>query len=92
MPKAPENCPHCGADIPLHAEVCPQCGSDAQTGWSEEAKAQELGLPDEKFDYADFVEGEFGGGERTRPRGVAWYWWVLAAVLVAGFVTLLLWR
>jgi hypothetical protein len=77
----PEVCPNCGADVPRNARACPECGSDEQTGWSEEARAQQLGLPDENFDYDKFVEEEFGGRNQARPPGIAWYWWVVALLL-----------
>ena len=78
----PEICPNCGAEVPPRAKACPECGSDEQTGWSEEAHADGLGLPDEEFDYDDFVKREFGR-EGPVPRGIHWFWWVVA-VLVAG--------
>lgn len=61
----PEICPNCGADVPPRARACPECGSCPETGWSEEADIGALGLPDEEFDYEEYVRREFGG----RPRG-----------------------
>ena len=43
----PEYCPNCGAEVPSNAKACPACGSDEQTGWSDKAYADNLGLPDE---------------------------------------------
>jgi hypothetical protein len=86
---APETCPNCGADVPPNARACPECGSDEKTGWSDDAYTSRLGLPDEKFDYDEFVEKEFDS-KRARPRGIAWYWWVTALLLVLLFVFLLL--
>ena len=82
----PEICPHCGAEVPPNAKACPECGSDEETGWSEQARAQELGLPDDQFDYDQFVKEEFGGenhGSRVRPHGISWFWWMVAVGLVA---------
>jgi hypothetical protein len=78
----PEVCPNCGADVPLGAKACPECGSDEQTGWSEEAYAGKLGLPEENFDYKDFVKKEFGA-KKPIPRGVHWFWWLIAIALAA---------
>ena len=78
----PEICPHCGADVPPHAKACPACGSDESTGWSEEAAADALDLPREDFDYEDFVQREFGQKRRV-PRGISWFWWVIAVGLLA---------
>lgn len=81
----PDTCPNCGADVPRHARACPECGSDDQTGWSDRARADHLGLPDDDFDHDAFVCEEFGS-ERAKPRGIAWYWWLVALLLVALFL------
>jgi hypothetical protein len=81
----PENCPNCGADVPPDATACPECGADEKTGWSEEAYVGGLNLPDETFDYDEFVGREFGAKPRP-PRGISWFWWAVAAALVVLFV------
>ena len=78
---APDSCPNCGADVPPRAKACPECGACESTGWSAEAHASGLDLPDESFDYGDYVEREFGKKHR-RPRGVGWFWWMVAIALV----------
>jgi uncharacterized membrane protein YvbJ len=82
---SPDACPNCGAKVPSGAKACPECGSDEKTGWSEQARYDNLGLPDEHFDYDDFAKREFGG-ERVVPRGIHWVWWVTALVLVFLFL------
>ena len=82
----PETCPNCGADVPAGATACPECGADEQTGWSEEAYASGLDLPDDSFDYDDFVKREFGGKKSPVPHGLRWYWWVAAMGVVAAFI------
>jgi uncharacterized membrane protein YvbJ len=77
---SPKVCPNCGADVPRDAKACPECGSDEKTGWSDEARTSELGLPDEEFNYDEFVKEEFGTG-RSKPRGVGWFWWFIALLL-----------
>jgi len=77
---SPDTCPNCGTDVPPNAKVCPECGSDEQTGWSEEARASGLDLPDEKFDYDEYVKREFEGG--VKPHGIHPLWWVVAVILV----------
>jgi hypothetical protein len=77
----PETCPNCGADVPARASCCPACGADERTGWSDEAATSHLGLPEESFNYDDFIKREFGG-EDPRPRGVSWLWWVTAILLL----------
>ena len=82
---APEICPNCGVEVPRKARACPGCGADEQTGWSEEAYGQRLGLPDDNFNYDEFVKEEFGGRKKVRPRGISWFWWLVALLLVAAF-------
>ena len=71
--------------VPPNAKACPECGSDEQTGWSERASAQRLDLPDDEFDYDEFVKEEFGSETRrpARPKGIHWFWWALALALAA---------
>ena len=83
----PETCPNCGAEIPPSAKACPECGSDERTGWSEDAQASGLDLPEEHFDYSDFVKKEFGG-RRPVPRGIRWWWWLVAIAVLITFVLL----
>ena len=86
----PEICPNCGAEVPRKARACPECGADEQTGWSEDASAQRLDLPDDNFDYDEFVKKEFGPQKNVRPRGISWLWWAVALVLLAIFAWSLL--
>jgi hypothetical protein len=88
----PEVCPICGTDVPPKAKACPECGADEETGWSEEARTDSLDLPDENFDYGDFVKREFGHGKNPVPRGIHWFWWVIAILLAAAFIWALLRR
>lgn len=83
----PDVCPNCGAEVPPRAKACPECGSDDQTGWSGQAQTDDLGLPDQEFDYDDFVKREFGDPKPV-PRGLHWFWWVVAIGVLAAFVLL----
>jgi hypothetical protein len=82
----PEICPHCGAEVPPNARACPECGSDEETGWSEQARADNLGLPDENFNYEEFVKREFE--KKAEPRNIPWFWWVIGIFVLAGFAWL----
>jgi len=86
----PEVCPNCGAEVPPRARACPECGADEQTGWSEQAAADALGLPDENFDYEDFVGREFGSHKPKRE--FHWFWWLVAAALLGLFLSFWLLR
>ena len=85
----PDTCPNCGADVPRNAKTCPECGSCESTGWSEEAQVEGLDLPDESFDYEDYVQREFGP-KRGLPRGISPIWGAITIVVVLallGFLT-----
>jgi hypothetical protein len=86
---SPEICPHCGAAVPRRARTCPECGSDDTTGWSEDASAGDLGLPDEEFEYDRFVSEEFGK-PGVKPGGLSRFWWVVAVGVVVAFLVLVL--
>ena len=85
--RAPETCPNCGADVPRGAPACPGCGADEQTGWNDRATGQRLDLPDDEFNYDEFVKEEFGGqpDSRAKTRGVSWLWWAVAVFLALAF-------
>lgn len=85
----PEVCPNCGAEVPRNARACPACGSDETTGWSEEAAASGLDLPNQDFDYEEFVKEEFGSPSPL-PRGLHWFWWLVGIGLLAGLLFLVL--
>jgi hypothetical protein len=74
-------CPHCGAELPPRARACPECGSDETTGWSDRAHTERLGIPDEEFNYDEFVREEFGQPRRP-PRPMRSFWWVAAVILL----------
>ena len=82
-------CPNCGAEVPDRAKACPECGADESTGWSEEARYEAAGLPDDSFDYDEYVKREFGGG-RHRRSGIKPVWQIVAAIIVIGLLYLLL--
>ena len=84
----PEVCPHCGADVPRNAKACPECGADEKTGWSDETHADGLDLPDDEFNYNEFVEKEFG--KETKPHGIRWLWWIVAVILILLFLFIFL--
>lgn len=79
----PESCPNCGAEVPPGAMACPECGSSAETGWSESAAADRLGLPDESFNYEEFIESEFGA-RPSKPSTAKRFWRGVAVVMLVG--------
>lgn len=88
--RPPETCPNCGADVPAQAKACPECGADEKTGWSDEAYASSLNLPDESFDYGEFVERELEPKKKPIPFGIHWFWWLVAIMALVAFVLLII--
>jgi hypothetical protein len=80
--RTPKICPVCGEDVPPKALACPECGACHNSGWKEDADVYDgLDLPEEEFDYDEFVKREFGGGAQNPATGNA-IWWVTALVLL----------
>ena len=87
--KTPENCPACGEDVPRGAAACPECGADHLSGWREDADTTGgLDLPDEEFNYDEFVKKEFGN--EVKPEGISWAWWAAAVAALLAFIAMLL--
>lgn len=81
--KPPGQCPVCGEWVPRGAAACNDCGACAKSGWSGDTHADGLDLPDEDFDYDDFVAREFG---QQLPRKVGMsplWWWAAVALLIS---------
>jgi len=84
--KTPKVCPVCGDDVPRGALACPACGADHNSGWREGADHYDaVDLPDEDFDYDEFVKQEFGSSRRPTIKTV---WWITAILLVAVFIAI----
>jgi uncharacterized protein (UPF0212 family) len=84
-PRAPELCPVCNVEIPSGALACPECGADHNSGWREDADVYDgVNLPDDDFNYYDFVKREFGS--RVKPLGLKMVWWIAGIVLIATLI------
>jgi ssDNA-binding Zn-finger/Zn-ribbon topoisomerase 1 len=80
--RTPEVCPVCNEEVPRGALACPECGADHNSGWREDADFYDgLNLPDNDFDYDDFVQREFES--RVKPAGLKMIWWIAGIVLIA---------
>ena len=85
--QAPNVCPVCGEDVPRGALACPECGADHNSGWKPDADLHDgLDLPDDQFDYDQFVRREFGSG--LKPEGIKPIWWITAIILLAVSIAL----
>lgn len=84
--KTPEVCPVCGEDVPSGALACPECGADHNSGWGKDVAYDALDLPDEDFDYDEFVREEFGPS--LKPAGVKTIWWITAILIIVASAAL----
>jgi hypothetical protein len=81
-------CPFCDREVRV-GEACPGCAAKRKPSpvrkgksWKRDKMHDGLDLPDEDFDYDEFVAREFGG-KPHRKIGVKWYWWLLGVALLA---------
>lgn len=87
--KTPDVCPVCDHEVPPGALACPECGADHNSGWREDAGTYEaLDLPDEDFNYDQFVREEFGSS--IKPAGIKTIWWLTAILIIIASVALYL--
>jgi hypothetical protein len=95
--KPPGQCPACGEWVPKGQAACDECGACDRSGWQNpdtSATYDGLDLPDETFDYDDFIAREFGGqqGHVSGNQRSLWFWVgiVLVIILALGFLMPLL--
>lgn len=85
--RPPGQCPVCGEWVYRGQAACDECGACEKSGWRTDAgHADGLDLPDEDFDYHDFIAREFGGKSERRigtGRLSQVWWWAAVAVLAA---------
>ena len=79
--------PVCGEDVPRTASACPECGADHTSGWREDAETYDaVALPDEDFNYDEFVQQEFGSS--AKPRAIKTIWWITALLIIIVFIVI----
>ena len=84
--RPPKVCPVCGEDVPPAAVACPECGADHNSGWQENAELYDaVDLPDEDFNYEEFVKQEFGSSHKPAIKRV---WWITALILIAVLIAI----
>jgi hypothetical protein len=68
--------------------ACSECGADHLSGWREDAGDYDgVDLPEDDFDYNEFVRREFG--KSPKPAGMSAGWWLVALALLV--VTIIAW-
>lgn len=90
-------CPFCGREVQVGAP-CKGCAKKKKPAPVKSRRPQPhdeiydgLDLPDDDFDYDEFVAREFGRLPHKKT-GVKWHWWVLAAVILALMLLCLVFR
>jgi hypothetical protein len=81
-------CPVCGESVPAKARSCPECGACDKSGWSKGSAYDGVDLPHDEFDYAKFVNKEFGRGEQHK--GIQRLWPIVALILLIAMLLPLL--
>ena len=64
----------------LHEEAKDRA-CEGEAVWEQEQMCDGLDLPEEDFDYDEFVAREFGHVPHKQ-LGVKWYWWWIGVVLL----------
>ena len=89
-------CPFCDHKVRV-GQPCPGCARkkrapwQVRKSWRQDHSADGLDLPDEAFDYDEFVAREFGRAPHRR-LGVNWYWWLLGVVVIAALLAVWVFR
>jgi hypothetical protein len=87
--KPPGQCPACGEWVPRKAAACDCCGACERSGWKPDGDVYDgLDLPDEDFNYDDFIAREFGDPRRAGGLMSNKWWWValiLVVVMALGY-------
>jgi hypothetical protein len=87
--KPPGQCPVCGEWVPRGAAACDDCGACAKSGWKANADIYDgVDLPDDDFDYDDFIQREFGNTSSSRPGISKQTFWRIVAAIVLGVMIL----
>ena len=95
-------CPTCGSAVKV-GTACPGCvpkknkrkkrvsaGPKKRKAWEQDSIYDGLGIPDDEFDYEEFIDREFSSKPHRQIR-IKWYWWATALVLAGLMVSGVLW-
>jgi hypothetical protein len=89
-------CPFCNRQVQV-GQPCQGCSEQQKAAeskprpqrrsWEQDPVYDGLDLPDQDFDYDDFLTREFGKSPHRR-LGVKWYWWLLGVFTLASVAVL----
>lgn len=89
-------CPFCECEVRV-GEPCPGCAEKAKRTILKKRSRQQhqspdgLDLPDDDFNYEDYIAREFGRVPH-RALGIKWYWWMLGFAVLASMVAGVFWN
>lgn len=88
-------CPYCDTEVRVGGP-CPGCAKKivkfkpARKSRKRDHSTDGLSLPDDEFDYEDFIAREFGTAPHKK-LGIKWYWWLIGIVALAGMAVVSFW-
>ena len=77
-------CPGCGDEVRVGSKGCPKCNHLDPWEIEENESYDGIDLPDDEFNYDEFIKREFGGG--IPKKGKALFWWIVAVIVLVAFV------
>ena len=89
-------CPFCDCEVRV-GEPCLGCVKKAKNptlpkrSWQQDKSSDGLDLPDDDFNYDEFVTREFGKAPH-QGLGLKWYWWLLGVTVLGGMIVSVLWH
>lgn len=87
--RPPGQCPVCGEWVYRGQASCDECGACERSGWKSDSSVYDgLDLPDDDFDYDEFIANELGEGKSKPPLPVFWWWVGIVLVIAMGWAML----
>ena len=78
-----QDCPGCPKPKPAKRLKAAKRKAPPRRSWEQDSDYDGLDLPDEDFDYDEFVAKEFGTPHQRLQ--VKWYWWILGIIMLVLF-------
>jgi hypothetical protein len=78
-------CPGCGREVRVGSQGCPQCNQLDPWEQDDTEIYDGLDLPDDKFDYQQFLKNEFGD-KKINTNGLSLFWWIVAIILLIALI------
>jgi hypothetical protein len=83
-------CPFCGSDVRVGIPCLGCAKKTKKRSWEQPPSQDGLDLPDDDFDYDDFIQREFGKLPHRRFH-LPWYWWALGVCLILTLLISVFW-